>query len=338
MTLPLDLVPSVTTIAQQWRDLTPYVKETPITTFDQRDGALLGSLGATLWLKLELMQYAGSFKTRACMAIVKALCSQSAQRDRVSGVVTASGGNHALALAYAANQFALKASVVMPKQASPLRIARCQALGADVILAETISEVFPMAQEIAQTLQYEFVHPFEGQATSLATATIGYEFLKAVPPLDAMVVPVGGGGLISGVAAYVKQALPSCQVIGVEPATANVLQQSIKVGRPIRMDDPRSCADSLCSPMSCPYSFSLIDRYVDDLVTVEESEIKSAIRVLQEEVKLAVEPAAACGVAALLGPLRGRALGSNIGIVVCGSNIDALKYHALLMDEEQAVG
>lgn len=324
-------VPTKTETETLWRTLQPLIKETPVAHFNARDVGIAGQLKTNLWLKLELLQYAGSFKTRAVMGMLNAFEQQGRV---VPGVVTASGGNYALALAYAAKQFSVNAVVVMPKQASPLRIQGCRDLGAEVILVDSVAQVFDAAMDYADTHGFEFIHPFDGFQTSLGTSTLAYEFLKSVPPLDYIVVPVGGGGLISGVAAYVKQALPSCEVIGVEPVGANVISQALAAGKTLSFPQTKSIADSLCSPLACEYSFSLIQRYVDRIVTLEESEIISAIQTMQTAFKLAVEPAAACGLGAVLGPIReelGVALeDKNIGVVVCGSNVDTERYGQLL--------
>jgi len=309
------------------REIRPFIKKTPVLGFDSRDLSIISEKNRNVWMKLELMQFTGSFKTRAVMGILSELRRRGKSPP---GVVTASGGNHALALAYGANKFGVKSAVVMPKYASSLRVRACEELGAEVILVDGVSDVFPTALDIEQNRGYEFVHPFDGFLTTMGTATVAHEFLEEVPPLDYVIVPVGGGGLISGIAAYVKQTMPSCKVIGVEPKGANVMSLALAKGMTTSLPDASSIADSLCCPITCEYSFKIVKTFVDDIVLVGENQILDSVGVMQEDAKLAVEPAAACGLAAILGPLNEETEGKNVGIIVCGSNIDTHKYCSLL--------
>jgi threonine dehydratase len=146
--------------------------------------------------------------------------------------------------------------------------------------------------------------------------------MRQTPDLDAIIIPIGGGGLLAGVALTVKQISPNCEVFGVEPTGSNVMTRSIQAGHPMTIDRIDSIADSLAAPMTAPYSFEICRKYVDDFVMVDDMQIRRAMALLFGSVKLAVEPAAATATAALLGPLRERLLGKRVGVIVCGANID----------------
>ena len=242
------------------------------------------------------------------------------------GVTAVSAGNHAMAVGYAAQVLGATAKVVMPKNANPFRVAACRELGAEVELVEDVHQAFARVKQIEAEEGRSFVHPFEGPLTALGTATLGLELLEQVPDLDAVIVPIGGGGLCAGVAAAVKLARPSCLVFGVEPEGADTMHRSFAAGSPQSLDKVRTIADSLGAPHAAPYSFGLCRRYVDDLALVDDDALRRAMRLLMTSAKLAVEPAGAAATAALCGPLRERLRGKRVGLIVCGANIDAATF------------
>src|SRR5207248_8437518 len=166
-----------------------------------------------------------------------------------------------------------------------------------------------------------FIHPFEGFGTALGTATLGLELCEQAPEIEAVIIPIGGGGLCAGVAAAVKQRLPHVQVYGVEPEGADSMHRSFRSGKPESIDKVRTIADSLGAPYAAPYSFELCRRFVDELVLVDDDALRDAMRFLVATAKLAVEPAGAAATAALLGPLRSPLDGKRVGVIVCGGNI-----------------
>lgn len=281
-------------------------------------------------LKLELFQITGSFKARGALNVMLSLTSEELAR----GVTAASGGNHAIAVAYAASVAGAPAKVVMPRTASPIRVAMAEAYGADVVFADDIAAVFALADTIVRDEGKTLVHPFEGPLTAQGTATVALEFSEQAGPLDALVVPIGGGGLCGGIAAAMKQLQPSCLVIGVEPEGADSMHRSFAAGKPVGIDAVRTIADSLGAPMALPYSFALCRNYVDELVLVDDDALRRAMKLLFEEMKLAVEPAGAATTAALSGPLRDRFAGRRVGVIVCGANIDAVAFGAHLAAAE----
>lgn len=301
---------------------------TPVRRWE--DEALTRALGpgTAVWLKEELFQRTGSFKPRAALAVMLDLAPEALAR----GVVTVSAGNHAMAVAYAARTMDTTAKVVMPKTANPFRVQRSRELGADVQLVEDVHQAFERVQQIVAEEGRTFVHPFEGPLTARGTGTLGLELLEQVGELDAVIVPIGGGGLCAGVAAAVKQLRPQCLVFGVEPEGADTMRRSFATGSPQAIDKVRTIADSLGAPHAAPYSFGLCRRYVDDLVLVSDDQMRAAMALLFASAKLAVEPAGAASTAALLGPLRGRLGGRGVGLIVCGANIDPATYTRHLQD------
>jgi threonine dehydratase len=298
------------------------VDTTPVRGW--RDDALERLLGpsARVILKEELFQRAGSFKPRGALSVMLELAPAALER----GVTAVSAGNHAMAVAYAARVLGTTAKVVMPKTASPFRVERCRALGAEVELLEDVHAAFARVKQVEREEGRAFVHPFEGPLTALGTATLGLELMEQAGELDAVIVPIGGGGLCAGVAAAVKLLRPRTLVFGVEPEGADTMRRSFDAGSPQKIEAVRTIADSLGAPYALPYSFALCRRYVDDVVLVDDDAIRRAMKRLFESAKLAVEPAGAAATAALLGPLRERLQGRRVGLVVCGANIDAPTY------------
>ena len=277
-----------------------------------------------VFLKEELFQRTGSFKPRGSLSVMLALPPEALAR----GVTAVSAGNHAMAVAYSARVLKTTAKVVMPRTASPFRVERSRELGAEVELVDDVHEAFRRVKEIEASEGRTFVHPFEGPLTALGTATLGLELIEQVGDLDAVVVPIGGGGLAAGVAAAVKLARPKVQVFGVEPKGADSMRKSLDAGSPQAIDKVRTIADSLGAPHAAPYSFALCRRFLDDVVLVDDDELRAAMRMLFSSAKLAVEPAGAAATAALRGPLRERLSGRRVALVVCGANIDAATFAA----------
>ena len=280
------------------------------------------------YLKLELFQLTGTFKARG--ALLNAIRLPGDARER--GVTAISAGNHAIAVAFAARELGLSAKVVMIASANPLRIERCKAYGAEVILAPDAHAGFATVERIAEEEGRALIHPFEGRTTALGTATLGQELCEQLPQLDAVIIPIGGGGLCAGVASAVKLLNPSCRVFGVEPFGADSMYRSFEAGEPRGIERVVTIADSLGAPYALPISFAFCRRNVDGLVRVSDEELREAMRFLLRNAKLAVEPAGAAATAAMLGPLRETLRGRRIALIVCGSNIDAASYAKLIAE------
>ena len=323
-------IPTLAEIRTTRQALTGLVVETPVWRWASRD--VVQHLGAEteLYLKLELFQHTGTFKPRGALTVMRNLD----QTTLAKGVTAVSAGNHAIAVAFAAQLLGTTAKVVMPKTANPFRVATCRAYGAEVELVDHVALAFERVQQIQQEEGRYFVHPFEGPDTILGTATVGFEFCTQVADLDAVIVPIGGGGLCAGVATAIKLIRPNCLVFGVEPVGADTMHRSFAAGAPQSISAVHTIADSLGAPHAAPYSFSLCQHFVDELVLVRDDEIRRAMALLFRSMKLAVEPAGATATAALWGPLRERLRGRRVGIIVCGANIDIDTFAAHVKQAE----
>jgi threonine dehydratase len=279
-----------------------------------------------VWLKLELFQRTGSFKLRGALNCIQALDEAALGR----GVVAASAGNHAVAVAYAARAAGTTAKLAMPRHASPVRVAACRDQGADLLFTDTIHQAFALAQQLVADEGRSMVHPFDGPLTAEGTATIGLELMRQVQGLDAVIVPVGGGGLCGGIASAVKQINPGTLVFGVEPFGADAMYRSFQAGRPQVLEHVDTVADSLGAPYALEYSYGVCRRFVDEIVRVSDDEMAASMHHLFRDMKLVAEPAAAAATAALLGPLRERLDGRRVALIVCGSNIDTARFSELL--------
>lgn len=306
--------PTIEAIRNLQRTLSQWLVRTPVI----RCPSLEHGTGAEVYAKLEFLQRTSTFKPRGALSVLLEL---SAAR-RAAGVTAVSAGNHAIATAYAARVVGTHAKVVMLRSASPLRVARCRHFGADVVLAHDVHDAFARAERIEAEEGRSLVHPFEGPRTTLGTATVGLEICEDVPDFDAVLVPIGGGGLCSGVAAAAKQLNPRCSVFGIEPRGADTMHRSFASGEPRGIERVNTIADSLGAPFALPYSFALCRQFVDELIMVDDDQLRAAMRFLFLEMKLAVEPACAAGTAALLGPLAERLCGRKVVVLLCGSNID----------------
>jgi threonine dehydratase len=301
--------------------LDPYIVTTPIHVWS---GPEIESAvpKARIILKLELFQVTGTFKPRGALTVL--LHQERSVIER--GVVTVSAGNHAIATAYAARVLGSHARIVMAKSANELRVQRTRALGAEVEFADSIDDAFRRVHEIERDEGRLFLHPFDGPLTALGTATAGLEFAAQAPDIDAMVLPIGGGGLSGGFAAALKALRPGVVIFGVEPVGADVMRRSFAAGEPVSMKPSKTIADSLAPPHTGPYAYALNRKFIDEIVTVTDEEIAAAMRLLFYGMKLAVEPAGGATTAAILGPLSARLAGKTVGLVVCGANISTRQF------------
>jgi threonine dehydratase len=242
--------------------------------------------------------------------------------QRKAGVTAVSAGNHAIATAYAAAATGVSAKIVMLRKSNKARVDACMEYGADLVFAEDVHAAFAIAADIERDEGRFFVHPFEGAQVATGTGTVGLEIFEQCEDLDVLLVPVGGGGLIGGIANAIKQLNSNVRVVGVEPEGANTMQRSLAAGEPVGIEKVSTIADSLGAPFALPYSFELCRRNVDEVVTVEDDAIRDAMGLLFQKMKFAVEPACAATTAALLGPLREKFEGQHVVLLYCGSNID----------------
>lgn len=317
---------SLTDIRAARSQLGDRVLKTPVQQLSGPSVEAAFAPGTRAFLKLELFQRTGSFKPRGALLNMLALSETELSR----GVCAISAGNHAIATAYAARCLGTSAKVVMVASANPFRIEQCRLYGAEIELAADVHAGFRRVKEIQETESRAFIHPYEGPRVALGTGTLGVEFMEQVPDLDAVVVPIGGGGLAAGVSTAVKLMRPDCEVFGVEPFGADSMYRSFAAGAPVAIDKVATIADSLGAPFATPMSYALCRAHIDELVRITDEELIGAMRFLLEHARLAVEPAGAAATAALLGPLAGRLAGRRVGLIVCGANIDAAGFARLV--------
>ena len=287
------------------------------------DGALPDCASVTV--KLELFQQAGSFKARGALLGIKALSAT----QRAAGVVAASGGNHALAVSWAAKAAGVDALITMPKATDPVRIAGCQALGATVTLHDDMAGAFAAMNKAAEGGR-ALMHPFEAEHMILGSAHCGLEYAQQAPQIDTYVIPVGGGGMISGMACAIKQLNPGAQVIGVEPFGADSMSQSFAAGTAVRIDKVATIADSLGAPLAMTLTYRVARTYVDRIVKITDHQMLEAMAIYQDILRITAEPACAASLAAITGPLKDELAGRHIGIIACGSNISLERYTELM--------
>ena len=279
------------------------------------------SLGAAfgaprLWMKCENLQKTGSFKVRGALNHILDLDEDARSR----GVVTISAGNHAQALAWAAATAGVPCTVVMPEDASRLKARASEGYGARVVLHGTVFEAFRRARELAEEEGLTFVHPFDDEAIVAGQGTVGAEILDELPDVGTVVVPVGGGGLIAGIATLLAHEGRDVRVYGVEPEGAAAMARSLEAGEAVHLDEVASVADGLAPPMAGEITYAHVAAYVEDVVTVSDAQIVEALREMLVRTKLVVEPAGVAAVAALRAgriPVRG-----PVVAVLSGGNVD----------------
>jgi threonine dehydratase len=311
--------PSLADIQAARGMLNGFIRRTPC--IELKPGELISdpAFSSTLVFKLELLQITGTFKPRGALSVMLNM----SEAERARGVTAVSAGNHAVAVAYAARVLGTHAKIVMMKSANPARVQLARGYGADIEFAPDGPSAFARVKEIEVLEGRTLVHPFEGPRTVLGTATVGAELCEQAESLDAVVVAVGGGGLIAGVAAAVKQCSPGTLIYGVEPIGADSMTRSFAAGHPVTLPSVSTIADSLAPPMATPYTFAVCRQFVDRMMLITDDEMRSTMGIIFRDLKLCVEAAGAAALAAALGPLRAELQGGQrIGIVVCGSNID----------------
>lgn len=291
-----------------------------------RSRTLSERVGAPVYLKCEQFQKTGSFKVRGALHRLLRLDEE----ERARGVVTISAGNHAQAVAWAARMSGTRAVVVMPEGASRSKVEASRGYGAEVVLHGDARAAFARAHELAGEEGLRFVHPFDDEEVVAGHASCGLEILEDLPDAGAIVVPVGGGGLVSAIAAAAAAVRPGVAVWGVEPEGADAMRRSLEAGKAVHLDQVRTVADGLAAPMAGVLNHELVARHARGVVTVGDAAIVAAMRTLLERAKLLAEPAGAAGLAALLAgsiPVEG---GAPVAVVLSGGNVDMAVLATLL--------
>ncbi|MGH2346513.1 MAG: threonine/serine dehydratase [Chloroflexota bacterium] len=297
------------------RRIGPYVRRTPI--LDLEPGAF--GVEASLTLKLESLQHSGSFKARGAFNRIL-----SAETIPPAGVIAASGGNHGAAVAYAARRLGYRAEIFVPDLCPPTKVARLRAYGAEVTQVGAVyEEAFRTCQARAAATGALLVHAYNQPEVVVGQGTVGWEFVWQAPDLDTVLVAVGGGGLIAGVAAWYAG---SVRVIGVEPERAPTLARALEAGEPVDVAVGGIAVDSLGAGRAGEIAFAVAREHVDRVVLVTDEQIGAAQQALWETVRVAAEPGASAALAAILGGAYRPAPDERVGILVCGGNVDPRQF------------
>ena len=284
----------------------------------QYSGFLSRLTGAQVYLKLENLQNTGSFKIRGALNKLSTLSPE----ERRGGVIAASAGNHAQGVARAALQLGIHATILMPEATPITKVEATKVAGAEVILqGETFDDAMSVARSLAAERGLTMIHPFDDPAVIAGQGTIGLEMLQQLPELGAVVVPVGGGGLISGIAVALKTLRPTIRIIGVEAEQSASAVLSRQTGRVMELGAIKTIADGIAVKRVGDLTFALIQQYVDNLVTVSDEDIAAAILIYMERIRVVVEGAGAASLAALVSH-KVKLDGVCTGVVVSGGNID----------------
>ena len=299
------------------------VRHTPILRGDELDSLL----GAEVYFKPENLQITGSFKIRGATNKILSL----SEEDRAKGIIASSSGTHAQGVAYAAKMLGIKATLVLPENAPQSKIDGTKALGAEVILHGFDSiQRYKKLYEIQDEKGYTLVHSYNDPELIAGQGTSGLEIAQDMPDVDTVVVPLGGGGLLAGVAAALKESRPSVRIVAVEPAGIQRYAESRKAGHPVEVPMGETLADGLMITKTGEFNYPLIDKYVDEIVPASDEFIKKALLEIIFKGKLLVEPSAAVGLAAALEGTFKVKPGEKICFFLSGGNIDPDKLASFL--------
>jgi threonine dehydratase len=317
-------VVSFRSILEARRKIRNFVTKTPTylsNVFSKRTGA-------EVYLKLECFQPVGVFKIRGA---VNKICGLSpAELER--GLVTASSGNHGLAVAYAAKIYGAKAVVVVPENAVKEKVEAIESYGADIVkYGKDYDEAHSKALEIQKEAEATFVHPFEDPFIVAGQGTVGLELLEDIPDLNAIIVPVGGGGLISGISIAAKTLNPKLRIVGVQSEGAPAVYRSWRAGKIVEVDSVNTVADGLAARKPLDLTFGIIKRYVDTVLLVSEEEIGKAVLALLHNAHILAEPSGAASLAALLFKYHPKPE-EKVAVIISGANI-SIDYLASLLKQ-----
>lgn len=308
------IVPQFQDVVDAHERIAPYIHRTPVLTSSFFDTLV----GAKLFFKCENLQKAGAFKARGASNAVFGLAEDVAKK---AGVATHSSGNHALSLAYAAGRRGIPVTVVMPRTAPEAKKAAVRGYGGVIVECEpsTSSREAVFAEVVAET-GAEFVHPYNDHRVIAGQATCSKEMVEDIGELDAVIAPIGGGGMVSGCCLTLSNIAPGTKIFAGEPENADDAHRSLKAGRIIADDAPNTVADGLKVPLK-DLTWHFVSRHVEDILTVSEQEIVDAMRLSWQRLKIVLEPSSAVPLAAIL---KNKALfaGKRVGVIITGGNVD----------------
>jgi threonine dehydratase len=290
-------------------------------------------VGGPVWLKAENLQKTGSFKPRGALNQIEQLSAE----EKARGVITVSAGNHAQGVAWAAAAASVQATVVMAEAASPVKVAATRGYGAEVVLhGANNTEAFAEMERLSRERGLTLIHPFDAPAIIAGHGTVGLEILDDLPEFgqgagrDTVVVGIGGGGLISGIAIAIKSQRPGVRIIGVEPRAAAAMTESLRAGKVMPLARANTIADGLAAPFVGQRNLAIVQRLVDDVILLDDDAILDGLRFLLERAKLVAEPAGAAATAALLTGAVPVEPGATVVAIVSGGNVDRERLRAYL--------
>ena len=303
--------------------IAPHVHRTPVLTSRTADAVA----GARLFFKCETFQRVGAFKARGAFSRLTLLSGEERRR----GVVAFSSGNHAQAVALAARDLGVPATIVMPDDAPALKLAATRGYGAEVVLYDRRKEDREaIARRFVEERGVTLVPPFDDEAVIAGQGTAALELLAEVPDLDAIVTPCGGGGLLGGTAVAAAGLRPGIRVLGVEPEAGDDVARSLREGRRVSIPVPDTIADSLQTTRVGERNFAILSRLVEGVLTVSDLDLRRAMAFLFSRMKLVVEPGGAAAAAALLAGRAPGLAGKRVGVVLSGGNVDAARFAELV--------
>jgi threonine dehydratase len=330
MSAPSSWTPSLAELEEVRSHSAETIRTTPVFSF----GELSRRCGGTISIKAENLQRTGSFKLRGAFAKLHGI-----DRSDCNGVVAGSAGNHAQALAYAARAGGIACTVFMPKEAPVSKVAAVEAFGASVRHeGDSVDECVAAARQLAEQDRLTFVHPFDDLEVVRGQAGVGLELREQIPDLAQVIVPVGGGGLIGGVAAALRAGGSKARIVGVQAAGCASFKQSLRAGRPVDAGEGSTIADGIAVKRPGEVTLPLVQRWVDEMVVVDDDSIAEAMVLLAERAKLVTEGAGAAAVAALIAGAVAPDASGTTAALLSGGNVDAHVLAMVINRHETSVG
>lgn len=307
--------------------ISPYIRHTPML----REESMDERLNCRVWLKCEMLQISGSFKLRGAANKILSL----SEEERARGIICSSSGNHGIACAMIGKMTGAKVTVSLPEDAPANKAVRIRALGGNVLLGpRSYEKRFRTLQEEIKKHGYILVHAYEDYDVMAGQGTTGLEIMESVPDLDRIVVPIGGGGLIAGVSVIAKSINPDIKITGVQPKASNPYEESRKAGHPVEVKCLPTLADGLVGPKPGIKPYPYVRDYVDELVSVEESDIREAVRLIASEGKLIAEPSSAVGIAAVMSGACRTSPDEKVGFILTSGNWDIDKIGEIYCEKQ----